>query len=61
MTISELIKELENIQKEQGDIDVVVQYRDEGGIYDGCDEEIDLDLGEHYNLVDKKVRRCVIL
>lgn len=41
MKISELILKLQNIQNENEDIQVVVQYRDEGGIYDGYDEDID--------------------
>ena len=35
MKISELIKKLEAIKSTEGDIEVVVQHRDEGGDYDG--------------------------
>ena len=40
MTIEELITELEEIKKEHGNIEVKVQYRDDGGFYCGSDEEI---------------------
>ena len=35
MKISELIKKLEAIKSTEGDIEVVIQHRDEGGDYDG--------------------------
>lgn len=38
MTISELITYLEEAQAEYGNIEVRVQYRDEGGNYTGYDE-----------------------
>ena len=44
MTIEELITELEEIKKEHGNIEVKVQYRDDGGFYCGSDEEILLSL-----------------
>ena len=40
MTIEELIAKLEEIKKEHGNIEVKVQYRDDGGFYCGSDEEI---------------------
>ena len=40
MTIEELITELEKIKEEHGNIEVKVQYRDDGGFYCGSDEEI---------------------
>lgn len=40
MNISTLIKKLEHLKEKHGDIDVVVQYRDDGGEYGGQDEEI---------------------
>ena len=38
MEIKELIRELEKIQEEYGNIEVQVQYRDDGGDYFGTDE-----------------------
>ena len=38
MKIEDLIKELEKIQKKHGNIEVQVQYRDDGGDYYGTDE-----------------------
>ena len=35
MTIDELIAELEEIKKEHGNIEVKIQYRDDGGPADG--------------------------
>ena len=35
MKISELIKKLEAVKSAEGDIEVVIQHRDEGGYYDG--------------------------
>ena len=35
MKISELIKKLESVKSAEGDIEVVIQHRDEGGDYDG--------------------------
>ena len=35
MKISELIKKLEAVKSAEGDIEVVIQHRDEGGDYDG--------------------------
>jgi hypothetical protein len=40
MKISELINKLETLKEENGDIDVVVEYRDAGGSYGGYDAEI---------------------
>ena len=42
MTIEELITELEEIKKEHGNIEVRVQYRDDGGYYCGSDEDLEL-------------------
>ena len=38
MTIEELITELEEIKKEYGNIEVKIQYRDDGGYYYGYDD-----------------------
>ena len=38
MTIEELIAELEKIKEEHGNIEVRIQYRDDGGAYCGYDE-----------------------
>ena len=38
MKVDDLIKELEKIEEEYGNIEVKVQYRDDGGPYAGCDE-----------------------
>lgn len=38
MKIEDLIRELEKIQKKHGNIEVQVQYRDDGGDYYGTDE-----------------------
>ena len=40
MTIEELIAELEEIKKEHGNIEVKVQYRDDGGYYCGYDDDV---------------------
>ena len=40
MTIEELIAELEEIKKEHGNIEVKVQYRDDGGVYCGYDDQV---------------------
>ena len=40
MTIEELIAKLEEIKKEHGNIEVKVQYRDDGGAYCGYDDQI---------------------
>lgn len=37
MKIEDLIKELQKIQKEHGNINVAVQFRDDGGYYQGTD------------------------
>lgn len=42
MKIEDLIKELEKIQKKHGNIEVQVQYRDDGGDYYGTDDEVRL-------------------
>lgn len=42
MTIEELIKELEKIKEEHGNIEVRAQYRDDGGYYLGNDTNIEL-------------------
>lgn len=49
MNIEELIKELEKIKEEHGNILVRVQYRDDGGDYWGTDDirlEIETEGGE---------------
>ena len=40
MTIEELIAKLEEIKKERGNIEVKVQYRDDGGVYCGYDDQV---------------------
>lgn len=40
MKISELVNILENIKEEEGDIEVVIQYRDSGGLYEGYDDDV---------------------
>ena len=42
MQISELITELQKVQKEHWDIEVAVQYRDEGWNYPWWDNNIEL-------------------
>lgn len=42
MNIEELIKELEKIKEEHGNIWIRVQYRDAGGDYWGTDDDIRL-------------------
>ena len=37
MKISEVIKKLEELKSKEGDVDVVVEYRDLGGSYYGYD------------------------
>lgn len=46
MKITELIKKLEEIKAENGDIEVVVKYRDDGGEYIGHDETLYLTIVE---------------
>ena len=57
MTIEELITELEEIKKEHGNIEVKVQYRDDGGFYYGSDEEILLSVEKD----DDDEEECVLL
>ena len=40
MTIEELIAKLEEIKKEHGNIEVKVQYRNDGGAYYGYDDQV---------------------
>ena len=40
MNISTLIEKLKHLKEKYGDIDVVIQYRDDGGEYGGQDTEI---------------------
>lgn len=47
MYIDELIKKLQEVKKEHGNIEVAVQYRDDGGYYSGHDYELDLSIDEH--------------
>lgn len=44
MNIEELIAELEKIKEEHGNIEVRVQYRDDGGDYCGSDSIIKLEI-----------------
>ena len=49
MTIEELITELEEIKKEHGNIEVKVQYRDDGGAYCGYDDQVLLSVKKEYD------------
>ena len=40
MTIEELIAKLEEIKRDHGNIEVKVQYRDDGGVYYGYDDQV---------------------
>lgn len=44
MTIEELIKALEKIKEDYGNIQVKVQYRDDCGDYWGNDDEVKLEI-----------------
>ena len=44
MKISELIKELKKIKKDNWDINVEVQYRDWWGCYRWTDKELDMEV-----------------
>lgn len=48
MTIEELIAELEEIKKEHGNIEVKIQYRDDGGVYCGYDDDVLLSVEQEY-------------
>ena len=48
MTIEELIAELEEIKKEHGNIEVKIQYRDDGGTYCGYDDDVLLSVEQEY-------------
>ncbi len=48
MTIEELIAELEEIKEEHGNIEVKIQYRDDGGAYCGYDDQILLYVEQQY-------------
>ena len=48
MTIEELIAELEEIKKEHGNIEVKIQYRDDGGYYWGYDDDVLLSVEQEY-------------
>ena len=48
MTIEELIAELEEIKKEHGNIEVKIQYRDDGGFYCGYDDQLVLSVEQEY-------------
>ena len=49
MTIEELIAKLEEIKKEHGNIEVKVQYRDDGGAYCGYDDQVLLSVKKVYD------------
>ena len=49
MTIDELIAELEEIKKEHGNIEVKIQYRDDGGYYCGYDDDVLLSVEKEYD------------
>jgi hypothetical protein len=63
MKISDMIKALQKIESEHGDIDVVVQYRDDGGCYTGCDAELIMQVGKKVEYdawdEDKETHQCV--
>jgi len=63
MKVSDMIKALQEIKSEHGDIDVVVQYRDDGGCYTGCDAELFMHVEEKvaYDAweEDKETGKCV--
>ena len=48
MTIEELIAKLEEIKKEHGNIEVKVQYRDDGDAYYGYDDQVLLYVEEEH-------------
>ena len=48
MTIDELIAELEKIKEEHGNIEVKIQYRDDGGTYCGYDDQVLLYVEKQY-------------
>ena len=48
MSIEELIAELEKIKEEHGNIEVKIQYRDDGDFYCGSDDEILLYVEQNY-------------
>ena len=48
MTIEELIAELEKIKEEHGNIEVKIQYRDDGGAYCGYDDQVLLYVEKQY-------------
>ena len=48
MTIEELIAEFEEIKKEHGNIEVKIQYRDDGGFYCGYDDDVLLSVEQEY-------------
>lgn len=52
MEIKELIRALEKIQEEYGNIEVQVQYRDDGGTYFGTEDP--LLFVDEYRAVDEK-------
>lgn len=63
MNISTLIEKLEHLKEKHGDIDVVVQYRDDGGDYGGQDTEIYLSVrnAEIYEDGHWVVKKTIIL
>lgn len=55
MKISELIERLEEIKKEHGDVNVVVvQYRDDGGDYWGCDEDLRFEIADAVDVIGNR-------
>lgn len=61
MTIDELITELEEIKKEHGNIEVRVQYRDDGGYYCGSDEDLELSVEKEDDDEDGDEEEYVLL
>lgn len=63
MKLSELINKLETLKEENGDIDVVMQYRDDGGEYGGVDTELYLSVrnAEIYEDEHWVIKKAIIL
>ena len=64
MKIEDLIRELEKIQKKHGNIEVQVQYRDDGGDYFGTDEvrlHVENDIVDLDNNGEVKEEKVLIL
>ena len=60
MKISELVESLKHIKEEHGDLDVVVQYRDDGGIYPGYDTDCE-PIIKRDEVNDSEVKEIVVM